>query len=217
VNNGLGRIAFGNGRFVALTGEGDVGISTNAVEWTYHPGLLWRNGDSQLELAFGNGLFLALASTGLVMRSSDGLTWQSNMVATNIYSAKLSFAHGVFLVSGSVLPVGSSSVFLSRFGTNWTRYVLPYLSGVALSTMKGRRLIVGEQQGRFIQSDLFPALGIRRGAELELSLDGAPGSYRIEASETPAGPWQFMTNVGAPWQGIQRSTAPQRFYRVAPP
>jgi hypothetical protein len=184
VPNNLGEIAFGNGRFLTVNSDGDVGISSNAFEWTYHSRLMPPNGVSQL--AFGNGVFLGLASTGLVVRSADGLLWQSNKITTNMYSAILSFNHGLFLVSAPVSSQGSS-VFVSRFGTNWTRYPMPYLGDVTVAAMNGRRMIAGDRGGRFVQSDLFPALGIQRGAELQLSLGGAPGFYRIEAAITLRG------------------------------
>jgi hypothetical protein len=123
-------VAFGNGRFVALTNRADnstdfsanarVYVSTDASTWTV---VNVSDQDVTSKFAFGNGYFLFAEAQagGLIYRSSDGLNWQglegpSSASAGRSSRSGVEFAAGVFaLYSGS-----SRWVQLSGGGESWT-------------------------------------------------------------------------------------------------
>ncbi|MBQ8886279.1 MAG: hypothetical protein IJY61_01080 [Candidatus Gastranaerophilales bacterium] len=71
------KIAFGNGRFVAISLTGDA-VSTTATTINWQGVLSWA-GDvmNWRSLAFGNGIFVAVSDGGYVSTTVDGLIWST--------------------------------------------------------------------------------------------------------------------------------------------
>lgn len=76
-------VAYGNGTFVALSGNGMQRCMTSpdGINWTLHTvGLCaWK------KITFGNGIFVAVASSGVkrLMTSTDGVNWTEFAVPTH--------------------------------------------------------------------------------------------------------------------------------------
>ena len=67
-------VAFGNGRFVAVGGDGTIVHSSDGDSWQQAT----NNATSNwlLGVAFGNGRFVAVGFDGTIVHSSDGDSWQ---------------------------------------------------------------------------------------------------------------------------------------------
>lgn len=99
-------IASGNGKIVAVGGNGNIIVSSDAGEtWTKVEGLPTLNG-KLYDVAFGNGLFVAVGSISTVIYSKDGITWKTetsssiNLVGTNHYRG-VRYINNKFFILGS--------------------------------------------------------------------------------------------------------------------
>ena len=112
-------ITYGNGIFVAVSGNGGnrVMTSEDGFNWTA------RNSDTSNALrsiTYGNGLFVAVAYTGAsgrVLTSSDGITWTSRNAAANNTWYSITFGNGLFV---AVASDGDNRVMTSPEGITWT-------------------------------------------------------------------------------------------------
>jgi hypothetical protein len=112
-------IAWGNGRFVAVGGDGWVGsshiaYSTDGVTWTAVSNTTF--GTEYIRgIAWGNGRFVAVGSKGKIAYSSDGVTW------TAISTSGTTTLHSVAWGNGRFVAGGDFCVMLSTDGIAWTR------------------------------------------------------------------------------------------------
>jgi len=103
-----GKIAYGNGTFVASAGGAEV-IS--------HDGILWKIPDQPCcapgGVIFGNGVFVA-QQNGTIVTSLDGLSWTEQYAAA---PSGFGFARGIFGAVGD-----GGAILTSPDGTNWTQH-----------------------------------------------------------------------------------------------
>jgi hypothetical protein len=115
----LGGIAYGNGKFVALGGGGELLIATNSSSWQR---LVAPTPWLVTDVTFGNGIFLAVGTvnnqTGAVLRSTDGINWTSNSIGAGRLSA-CAFGNGRFVT------VDNLKLFSSSDGIQWVSNSLP--------------------------------------------------------------------------------------------
>src|SRR5204863_7968958 len=112
VNAHLSRVAYGNGRFVAIGGPPDsnawpwtnrVFVLTNGLDWTQ------THADSTssakwVDLTFGKDLFVAVGGEA-IFTSPDGLTWTSRPTDNPEEINAVTFGNGIFVaVGGRVHP-----------------------------------------------------------------------------------------------------------------
>ncbi|MCC6806168.1 MAG: hypothetical protein IT381_01995 [Deltaproteobacteria bacterium] len=149
-------VAFGAGRFVAVSGSGAIYSSTNAITWqeeTDHPAV-----DSVHSLRFTGDRFVALGSGGAgmgarLLSSSDGRHW--TMVTPDEGAcpfADVAFAQGIFVTVGAQQRICTSSD-LSVWRLRETIPALPFPEPAgtpALSAViyaNGKWVAVGENTG----------------------------------------------------------------------
>lgn len=108
---GINSIAFGNGKFVAISSTG-IAWSTNGITWT----LASHNTALYIyfkRVRYVNGKFYVLSGSDEMLESSDGITWT---LRTLTYSA-----HDIAYGNGKYLIVTNSTISLtSTNGTSWT-------------------------------------------------------------------------------------------------
>lgn len=113
-------LAYGNGRFVALTNTSNYGkYSTDGMVWTLSTGITtgsWRG------MAFGNGVFVAVSDNGTnPSYSTDGDTW---VYATNTQSGTwrgVGFGVAVFVAVSD----DNKSMYSLDGGKNWALGTVP--------------------------------------------------------------------------------------------
>jgi hypothetical protein len=105
-------IAFGDGLFAAVGGNGSIITSPEGANWTL------RTSGTQmamLTITYGNGLFLALRSDFSFLTSADGVNWTAGS------SGKSSYLNGVAYGNGLYVAVGGTNILTSPDGLLWTR------------------------------------------------------------------------------------------------
>ncbi len=118
-------ITYGNGRFVAVSRDGQhrVMSSTNGIEWTPSSATepnAWNS------VTFGNGRFVAVSRDGAnrVMSSTDGVNWISG-TGTSINSSQwnaVTYGNGRFV---AVATGGTNRIMSSTDGINWSLHQAP--------------------------------------------------------------------------------------------
>lgn len=73
-------IAFGNGKFVAVSDNGKIASSTDGVNWST------TGGYSLYDVTYENEKFVAVGSSGSIAYSTDGVNWN---LATKVTGATL--------------------------------------------------------------------------------------------------------------------------------
>ena len=128
-------VAYGNGIFVAVGGEGMIFTSTNGTDWTTN------NSGTSGELdgvAYGGGTFLVTGVAGTLLTSTNGADWVSRNSGTvnELYGA--AFAQDTFIAvgaDGTILQSGALSSLGSQLSPapGWTNGVF----GLSLSAPLG--------------------------------------------------------------------------------
>ena len=106
---GLNAVAFGNGIFMAVGGNGTTLISADGVNWTNSsPG----NYGELRNVHFLNGEFNVVGNTNRLLRSADGVNWTAFTLPPGNYW-DVAYGNNVYLV------VGSGQTFASTDSVNW--------------------------------------------------------------------------------------------------
>lgn len=93
----MGDVAYGDGRWVAVGGNGVVMSSDDdGLTWTDHEERLPSAGRS---ITFADGLFVAVGDNGMIATSEDGMSWADRTQA-GIQAGSAAFAHGTWVVAG---------------------------------------------------------------------------------------------------------------------
>jgi hypothetical protein len=203
------RIAFGDGRFVALSealpisdppsGPTRSFTSTDASTWTAatigdgYPrltGLTWGNG---LFVAVGAKFgFVALATNGnpgVIFSSPDGLNWTRREFGRTNILGQVEFINGLFIATGTTVLVTSTN------GIDWeSRDSTNQLSRFAFGN--GRLVGISGYAQFYWGKDLYQSapllsLEITRAHPPELSITGIVGqTCRIETDDDALGMWR---------------------------
>ena len=136
-------VAFGNGRFLAMTDAGAALTSTNGSDWVR----VENAAQSGLtKLAFGHGLFVAVVRTyfqsdGVVAVSADGLAWNSSsaVFSPNFYPIRIAAGHGVFVVEDA--NTEPARALVSREGVNWGETSMAAEAWMRTLTFGGGRFV----------------------------------------------------------------------------
>lgn len=155
-DSSLGRVVFGNGRFVALASRwmsGDVfaafvGTSTNGHDWLVREASELRGFEG---LAFGNGRFVAVSSTAQAATSTDGVQWTVTPSAALHLAQVVAFGNGLFVaITPESEYAALAQIAFSTDGVTWTNRSLN-LSGALQGLAWGN--------GRFVLFGRYPAFG----------------------------------------------------------
>jgi hypothetical protein len=179
----LFEVAHGNGAFVAVGGRagGPTGPrslmlrSEDGESWAEvegAPGLSWRS------IVFGNGRFLAAGIDPATLwydlaASIDGIDWEV-IATTNLFSTRLAFGDGRFLLYGEAGGVG-----VSEDGENWEWIALPPLNLVTS---------IAHLDGRWVSSGVFDCCFGEVPAAIEYYASISADGRQWETTRRPAGP-----------------------------
>jgi len=156
----ISSVAYGNGRWVAVGGQGRIAHSTDGISWTATVSMLPTLGvHSRItSVAYGNGRWVAVGGEGMA-HSTDGINWTA-ILAGAAGSTFTSPMRGVAYGNGRWVAVGfGGRIAHSTDGINWTATSIGYEAADAVSTDfssvaygNGRWVAVGNQ-GRMVRSD----------------------------------------------------------------
>ncbi len=108
------RVAFGDGRFVAVGDHGWRGTSRDGANWTRAENI--KAVDSLIEVAFGNGLFVGVGLHGLRMVSADGVKWTDRVVGE-----EGEHLNSILWTGERFVAVGIGATYFSPDGLKWDR------------------------------------------------------------------------------------------------
>ena len=111
-------VTYGNGIFVAVSGNGKILTSVDGKTWTSQFSGTYY---SLNEVTYGNGIFVAVGGGGTIITSSDGQTWTSRFSGTSTY-----ILGGVTYGNGTFVTVGNAGIILQS---------APYLVNLYISKM----------------------------------------------------------------------------------
>ncbi|MGY5352231.1 MBG domain-containing protein [Wenyingzhuangia sp. IMCC45533] len=117
-NNTWFSVAYGNGKFVALSNNGSNQVMTSPDGITWTPRASAENNQWR-SVTYGNGLFVAVSfdGTNRVMTSPDGITWTPRTAAQNNSWSSITYGNGLFV---AVSFTGTNRVMTSPDGITWT-------------------------------------------------------------------------------------------------
>jgi hypothetical protein len=169
----LEEIAFGNGKYVAVGGNGAIRASADGATWTTHDFTARRK--YLYSVAYGGGLFAAVGSSGTILTSPDGTTWTNR--TTDTTQALYSITHN----GRQFVAIGSGShVRLSTDGIAWTWSKFPVANGNSIHYGGGRHLMTGSFGRVTTSTDSVLVVGVRQASAKR------PGS-RLEIGRTEGG------------------------------
>ncbi len=119
----LSSIAYGNGRFVAVGGQGGAPVlvtSTDAVTWVAQTTL---PSESRNGIIFVNNQFVICCSSQWIYTSPDGLSWATQSLGLlNRTFQDISYGNGLYVITGKDISTGSTPIILtSPDAITWTQ------------------------------------------------------------------------------------------------
>jgi len=120
--NGWMSVTYGNGLFVAVSGDGTnrVMTSPDGINWTARAA---AEANIWMSVTYGNGLFVAVAESGTnrVMTSPDGITWTARVAAEANWWRSVTYGNvGGADLFVAVAVTGTNRVMTSPDGITWT-------------------------------------------------------------------------------------------------
>lgn len=140
--DGLGPVAFGDGKFVAAARRGAGSqffwSSTNGVTWEAGPPVA---SEAVSAIAFGNHTFVAVTAVRKFWVSKDGVNW----LALNVQSPR--DIRNIAFADNSFIAVGDGTILTSTNGINWISRSIPsYDSFHHVAFGQGTFVIVGSAE-----------------------------------------------------------------------
>jgi hypothetical protein len=121
-NFNLLAVAYGDGQFVAVGGNGTICNSRDGLNWKIQAPFLFGRGSNFQDITYSQGIFIAVAAAGEIFTSPDGVNWASQQSGTSHNLAAIAGGNGV-LVTGNNL----GEFLTSKDSFTWTSRKLPGL------------------------------------------------------------------------------------------
>jgi hypothetical protein len=114
VNTAVNRLWIPSAIFVAVGNNGNIGYSTDIINWT----IKTVGSKRWLGIAYGNGKFVAVGEDSSMAYSTSGVNWTTQII--QLPNRPLTW-HGVTYGNGKFVAVGNSGyIAYSTDGINWT-------------------------------------------------------------------------------------------------
>jgi hypothetical protein len=106
------RVQHGNGRFLLVSGEDRVRVSTDGLNWEAGPSI--GNGPL-VDLAFGGGRFVAVGAMGTALSSQNGLDWTTHSLGNGVTLRAIEYgAHRFVAFAGTNAVYQSAPIVTTR-------------------------------------------------------------------------------------------------------
>jgi hypothetical protein len=122
------KVAYGNGKFVALANRSEfsysssiAAISSDGVSWTQAT----IPAGNYSSIVYGSEKFVAITSNGKIYYSEDGLSWSSGPEYSMVSFKYMIHANGKFVIVGGDGMYSSNKVWYSSNGVSWSESTLP--------------------------------------------------------------------------------------------
>jgi len=146
-------LVYTGGKFFALGGFGQSGVSTNGVDWSVVSGYWGLN--SSAGIAYGASKYVGVGwdqfgSDQNIFTSTDGLNWTPRHSGSGSYLVDVAYGAGLFVALGAGSESGHS--YTSPTGTTWTKRNIP-TGGTHISFYNGIFIITHASGTNLISSD----------------------------------------------------------------
>lgn len=134
-------VAFGAGKFVAVSWWGVALVSTNGEDWSRIDS---NQFDSFEFVRWMGGYFIAGGDQGRVLRSYDGINWTLMATLPDTSFWDIAYNGKCYVAVGWDWFLGTSAIWTSKDLTNWTRRYVPSDSWITtVAYAKGRFVAMG--------------------------------------------------------------------------
>ena len=218
--NGLYRIGYGKGTFVATGRNGVILTSTNrGSNWTAQ-----NSGTTQHlgGIGFGDAIFVTGDSYGNILTSTNGIAWSSQNINGN------NVVNGVTYGNGTFIMVGNGTVLTSTNAIHWKARTLPSRDKLTAVVYAGSAFVTVGEWGMILQSGYFgpPLMGRTSlsADKFQFSVTAEKGQrYRLQTSTNLHNnaawtDWLVYTNDSdVAWFQDSSVGSSRRFYRAVVP
>jgi hypothetical protein len=222
-SGGLGEIAFGASRFVAIGTGANAGhtyTSSTGTNWTQ------RSIPGGHIISFCNSLFIVPFGAGTNLVSTNGIDWAVLETGLPNEIGRANYDRGCFFAMAGPYLAASTN------GTNWFQYSKPLPNFIRAIATDGTRLVgVGGHytgtpwyDGFVYYTDPLVSLDITNTSPPQLVLSGLVGrNYRIEWTDSlvsgPVQNWQTAATLQLPsdpllWMDPTAANSAHRYYRA---
>lgn len=147
--NSINGVAQGEGKYVAVGGNGWVGVSTDRLSWAPKDSTVT---DGFFSVTYGAGIFLGGTGAGQIVASPDGETWSATTVSTMSIIRRVIHDGTNFILVGQTLSA-EPRVAYSVDGASWALSSPPGTDlYVSIAASPSRGVIVGAG-GKIASSD----------------------------------------------------------------
>ena len=213
-------VAYGNGKFVALSPSGHITTSDDGLTWVKQLGITTKSLNG---VAYAEGNFVAVGSVSansglptkpLVLRSSDGGIWEDVSPESAPPLGRIAHGSGTFvaLSSPSVQP---GAILTSADGRTWSRTNLSTAGGVLNVTYGGDQFVVVGQRGTALTSPdgiswaaqssqtTLDLAGVAYGNRAFVAVGGSPNYFSSVLLSSPDGrTWTAHPDTGYRLMGV---------------
>lgn len=127
-------IAYGNGKFVAVSNDKYISSSTNGVTWTTPQNI----GDFWQGITYGNGKFIAVGTNGYCTTSIDGVSWTKPVRCAEYLSGRtwqhIIFTNGKFI---AVAGLGYTSTSIDDINRTTSEQIKDESGNVVTANLNG--------------------------------------------------------------------------------
>ena len=105
-------VAYGNGIYVAVGGDGGILVSSDGINWKPQDS---GTGKSLSSVTYGEETFVAVGYDGTILTSADGVNWRYQDSGVGNVLLGVTYAANIFVAVGS-----NGAILTSPDGVNWT-------------------------------------------------------------------------------------------------
>lgn len=139
-------IAYGNGKYVVINGNGYSSVSNDGINWTT-PKQVTNTRSSFNNIKYINGQFLLVNYYGYLNFSSDGIVWTEKQLSISNEFYDIAFGNGKYVLVGNQ---GYLATLTNNFTIDSSQWLKDDLNDKWRSIVfgNGKFVIVGDRNGR---------------------------------------------------------------------
>jgi hypothetical protein len=172
----LSSICQGDGKYVAVGGQGAICVSTNKETWTL---VASNKAIYLLGVCYGAAGFVAVGDRGVVMNSTNGLNWNTPSQPTSQRLRSVDFGNGRYVAVGGSMFIGATQpavTLVSTDGVTWKRTSNHATGNLLGVTFADGVFVAYGDYGHVLTSQDGEEWTLRRPAATQLLLGIARGS-----------------------------------------
>lgn len=149
-------ITYGNGNFLAISGDGYSAVSEDGINWSQS--LISSSSAPWKDVVYGGDKFVAItgdADTNVFAYSTNGINWTQGSLPSSRTWKSLAYGDGKFVIASAMSGLTQTShVAYSSDGINWTEYQLEWFANWnSLNYLNNAFILIGSTNMAYYSSD----------------------------------------------------------------